>query len=629
MDELRRLSAAHYDPLPTSLRTGDGMAGTGTGSGLRPRPNVEEEEEKEMTEDQGRGANSSQGRGRAAYMYTPADRTGSSLNSESAYVTPSARTLAQSKRAKERSGAQTGGALAAPHSAPDNSPGSVPVPVAYTHTTSYPTSHNTYPSQSKSRSWSPLPSTDSTLYHAPLSSSSSFSSLLPAPTSTSFSTLGAGKSPDMLEGNVTSPPLPYPYSSSIGHSSGGMNREVLSSWEKAWGNSDEVRDLQGQKEKESYGDTGRGYFLDRIGSFDMAGDVESTGFIVNRGSRSSSPVVAAALGMIRAATGERREAKEEEKEEQEEGLALEGESDSSGSRAWDLARNRGQGPHSAGSGIGRGIGSGRGDRVRALLMRREAARLSDSSEEEEGMDHDLADTAVQRRGRERGSAGHTRSSATDAAESVGKGKGASYHIPTSRRDEEGQDSTPVGWQVPPHASDPFLETPNTILTRMRARLMQGDGEGEGRTSPYPPSPPSPSGALNSSNPQTGKKSPESTSSSSSVSISISSRSGSRACTGTGIGGRKTVRSEVDVRSADRGRGLGEEEKTYRVDSRNFDSRTASALGDEEVLKRALGVDSDEEEGDCTEEDSAASDERYQRARATLFNLMHSKPSTGK
>jgi hypothetical protein len=626
MDELRRLSAAHYDPLTTSVRTGrgDGMAGTGTGSGLWPRPSLEEEE-KVKTEDQARGANSSQGRGRAAYMYTPADRAGSSLNSESAYVTPSARTFAQSKRETERSGTQIGGALSAPHSAADNSPGSVPVPVAYTHTTSYPTSYNTYPSQSKSRSRSPLPSTDSTLYHAPVSSS--FSSLLPAPTSTSFSTLGAGKSPDMPAGNVTSLPLSYPYSSSIGHSSGGMNREVLSSWEKAWGNSDEEGDLQGHKERESYGDTGRGYFLDRIDSFDVAGDVESTGFIVNRGSRSSSPVVAAALGIIRAATGERREAKE--KEEEEEGLALEGESDSSGSRAWDLARNRGHGPHSAGSGIGRGIGSGRGDRVRALLMRREAARLSDSSEEEEeGGDHDRADTAMQRRGRERGSAGHTRISATDAAESVGKGKGASYHIPTSRRDEEGQDSTPVGWQVPPHASGPFLETPNTILTRMRARLMQGDGEGEGMTSPYPPSPPSPSGALNSSNPQTGK-SPESTSSSSSVSNSISSRSGSRASTGTGTGGCKTVRIDVDVRSADRGRGLGEEEKTHRVDSRNFDSRTASALGDEEVLKRALGVDSDEEEGDCTEEDSAASDERYQRARATLFNLMHSKPSAGK
>jgi hypothetical protein len=613
MDELRRLSAAHSDPLPPSLRAGTGgsTAGTGAGSGLGPRPS----EEEEWADAQ--GADPSQGRERAPYLYTPADRMGSSLNSESAYVTPSApvRTLAQSMRATERSGTQTGSALSAPYSASERWPGSAPVPVAYTHTPSYPTSDNAYPSKSRS----PVLSADSALYHAPVSSS--FSTHLPAPTSTSFSTLGAGKCPDILTVNVSSPPLPYPHSSTIGHSSGGINREILSSWEKAWGNSDEERELQGQKVRGTNREIGRGYFSDRIGTSDMAGDGESTGFIVKRGSRSSSPVVAAALGIIRAATGERREAREEEEEG---GLTLEGESDSSGSRAWDLGRNKRQGPHSAGRGIG--IGSGRGDRVRALLMKREAARLSDSSEDEEGGGgHSPADTAVQRRGKERGSAGHARSSATDNAESAGKGKGASYPIPTSSRDEEGQDSTPVGWQVPPDSLGPFLETPNTILTRMRARLMQRDGEGEGRTSPNPPSPPSPSGALDSSNPQIGKKSPESTSSRSSVSNSISSRSGSRGCAGTDTGSRMTARSDVDVRSAGRGKVLDEEKETY-----NFGSRSASAPRDENVPKRALGADSDEEEeGDCVEEDSAASDERYERARATLFNLMNSKPSTGK
>ena len=390
---------------------------------------------------------------------------------------------------------------------------------------------------------------------------------------------------------------------------------MLSSWEAAWGNSDEEREWQ----RASYGDTGMGFLPDRIGSFETAGDGEKSGLTVNRGSRSNSPVVAAALGIIRAATGERREAHEEVEEEEEDGLTLEGESDSSGSRAWDLGRIRGRGPHS----LDRGRGSGRGDRVQALLSRREAARLSDSSEDEEGGGE--KNTSVRLRGRERGSAVHTRNSVTDAVESVGKEKvkGASYPTPPPRkRDDEEQGSAAIVSQAPSHTSDPLLETPNTILTRMRARLMQGDGEGG--TSSYPPSPPLPSAAINSGNTHTGKKSPESNSSSSSSSNSISSRSGSGS--GTGTGSRVMGRSDVRPNSAGR-----EQEETCREDARHSGARFTSVPRDEEVLKRALGVDSDdgEGEGEGPEEDSAASDERYQRARATLFNLMHGKSTTGK
>lgn len=610
MDELRRLSAAHYDPNlnPSFLRTGTERG---------PRLSEEYEEEEEIKSSQGKG------KGRAQFVYTPADRVGSSVNSDSAYVTPSA----QSVRATDRSTAHTGGSLSASYSAPDLGPGTRPA--ANTHPLSYPPvsypSHYQYQSQPQSRS--PLLSTDPTHYQAPVSSS--FSSLLPAPNSSSFSTLGVARSLDMLKGVVTSPPLPLPVPSShssIGHSSGGRNREVLSSWEKAWGNSDEEKERE--REKESYGDTGGAYFSHRIGSFEMAGDGESAGFLVKTGSRSSSPVVAAALGIIRAATGERREAQEEVEEDV---LTIEGESDSSGSRAWDVGRNMGQGHLSGGrwsrSGTGSGTGSARGDRVQALLMRREAARMSDSSEEE-GDDHE--DAARRVRERERGSAGHKRNNATDAtvtaSVAVGKGKGKKpiYSTPApvpipSQQDEEGQDSTASGWRVPVplYTSDPFLETPNTILTRMRARLMQGEG---GITS-YAPSPLSPSPDINTSNAQRGKKSPESNSSSS------SSRSGGGTGTVTGTGRRIVNRS--DDRSENIDTLLDDE--NYAKDNRSFGPWSVPARDDEEVLKRALGVDSDdgEEEGDCGEESSAASDERYQQARATLLNLMHGKSTTGK
>lgn len=86
------------------------------------------------------------------------------------------------------------------------------------------------------------------------------------------------------------------------------------------------------------------------------------------------------------------------------------------------------------------------------------------------------------------------------------------------------------------------------------------------------------------------------------------------------------RSDVRPNSAGR-----EQKETCREDARHSGARFTSVPRDEEVLKRALGVDSDdgEGEGDGPDEDSAASDERYQRARATLFNLMHGKSTTGK